>query len=91
MGATQLLNGRGWGAWPLYVDEGEVHLHVIHMAGHPMKTYLIVLVDQWALGLGGWGGGERTPQVRTLKLANLLFKCILQKVEVALALLKLDF
>ena len=46
MGATQLLNGRGWGAWPLYVDEGEVHLHVIHMAGHPMKTYLIVLVDQ---------------------------------------------
>ena len=53
MGATQLLNGRGWGAWPLYVDEGEVHLHVIHMAGHPMKTYLIVLVDQWALGLGG--------------------------------------
>ena len=55
MGATQLLNGRGWGAWPLYVDEGEVHLHVIHMAGHPMKTYLIVLADQWALGLGGWG------------------------------------
>ena len=91
MGGTQLLNGRGWGAWPLYVDEGEVHLHVIHMAGHPMKTYLIVLADQWALGLGVWGGRERRPQVSTLKLANLLLKCILQKDEVALALLKLDF
>ena len=91
MGGTQLLNGRGWGAWPLYVDEGEVHLHVIHMAGHPVKTYLIVLADQWALGLGVWGGGERRPQVSTLKLAILLFKCIIQKVEVALALLKLDF
>ena len=88
MGATQLLNGLGWGAWPLYVDEGEVHLHVIHMAGHPMKTYLIVLADQWALGLGG---GVGSALVSTLKLANLLFKCILQKVEVALALLKLDF